>query len=277
MVDRIERMRKASFTLSHLGEFEAIGQSTKRVKQQTSFDFKQKLKRQQKKSTLIGNDLTSRVWLSLMQVRSSILDAFRLALVQKLDAQKILAKVRDAFPKTQVYKKPPRALRPIKESHYLKECRFEVSPDFVDEDDWKLAVDAYKDSELPASRFDQGAEYDPETSTMTYNWELEQDLTDDFVQQVRDGQVDAANELGIQEFVWIAIIDNKTCDDCCIPRNGMTTSEIEDALDSGKLDDDCDATSPPAHPNCRCQLAPVASTDDVEGPDWKSVGEWLNS
>ena len=108
MVDRIERMRKASFTLfTPLGELEAIGQSTKRVKQQTSFDFKQKLKRQQKKSTLIGNDLTSRVWLSLMQVRSSILDAFRLALVQKLDAEKILAKILMHFQKPKSIRSPP--------------------------------------------------------------------------------------------------------------------------------------------------------------------------
>lgn len=276
VVRRIERLRQASFTLAHLGELEAIGQATKRAKAMNAFDFKQKLFKQTQKSTLLGDSLAERVWLSFMNLRSGICDAFRLALIQKKTPQEVLKSVRAQFPKLQIYKRPPRVLKPLRESDTDPKKKYEISPDFIDEGDWKLAVDAYKDTEISPSRFDQQAEYDPETSTMTYNWELEQNLTDDFVQQVRDGQIDAAKELGIQDFVWIAIIDEKTCKVCCLPRNGKTTSEIEELLASGKLDaSECDATTPPAHPFCRCQIGPVASVDEVEGPNWKTFNDWL--
>lgn len=279
IADRIERMRKAAFTLANLSELEAIGQATKRAKPQSGFGFKQKIEKQTKKKTLTDEQLEERVWIALMRLRADILDAFRLALIQRLNPQQILAKVRAQFPSVKIYKKRPRALKSLREAARIQDKdKLEISTDFIDEDDWEHMIQAYQDTELPPSRFDQGAEYDPETSTMTYNWEFEQDLTDDFVQQVRDGQIDAANELGIRDFVWVAIIDDKTCEVCCLPRNGMTTQEIEAALASGKLDaDECDATSPPAHPHCRCNIAPVASVDEVEGPDWKSFKEWLDT
>jgi hypothetical protein len=281
IVQRIQRMRRTTFTLAHLGELEAIGQATHRVKAQSAHDFKQKLKKQEQRLTLMDEALEERVWVSLMRMRTEVLDAFRLALIQKLEPIEILQKVKDTFPLVSQYKRPPRALKPIRESTHYKFDQNgpkEISVDFVDTEDWEAMKDAYIETELAPSRFDTENLTDQEAETLHYNWEIEQQMTDDFVQQVRDGQIDAAQELGIEDFVWVAIIDNKTCMDCCIPRNGMTTREIEQALESGDLDpDECDATSPPAHANCRCQLAPVASTDEVEGPDWKSFGEWLNS
>lgn len=275
IVGRMERMRKATFTLTHLSELEAIGQATQKTTQQSGYEFKNKLNVVAQSSTLTGEEMPERVWLSLMKLRSKILDSYRLAIVQKKTPKEILDKVRSAFPKTVTYVRPPRELKPFKEAAQSLDDKKEISTDFVDQDDWDLATDAYKDTELPPSRFDN--ELVTDEGYHAYDWELTQDMTDDFVKQVRDGQVDAANDLGIEEFVWVAIIDNKT-DDCCLDRNGLTTSEIQDKLDSGDIDaNECDATSPPAHPNCRCQLAPVASTDEVEGPDWKSFNDWLNS
>lgn len=281
IVHRIQRMRRATFTLSNLGELEAIGLATKRTKVQSAHDFKMKLRKQETSPILMDEALEERVWIALMKMRSDILDAFRLALIQKLEPLQILQKTKAAFPGVVQYRQPPRALKPIREATSYKfdaNGLKEISVDFVDPEDWDQMVDSYKDTELPPSRFDTENLTDEEAKTLNYNWEIEQAMTDDFVQQVRDGQVDAANELGIEDFVWVAIIDNKTCDVCCLPRNGMTTTEIEAALESGDLDkDECDAVTSPAHPWCRCQMAPVASTDEVEGPDWKSFGEWLNS
>jgi SPP1 gp7 family putative phage head morphogenesis protein len=181
--------------------------------------------------------------------------------------------MKKAYPEIKTYRMPPRTLKPLKEAFRDEDAEkkeFEFYHDLTNDEDWELAVSAYKDTELPASRFDQEAMYDESAGYMRYNWEIEQDLTDDFVSQVRDGQVQAANDLGIEEFVWGAIIDNKTCEECCLPRNGKTTSEIE-KMGGG----DCDGTVPPLHPNCRCDIAPVASTDEVDGPDWKSFEEWL--
>lgn len=275
IVGRIHRMRRASFTLSNLGELEAIGQATQKTKHQSPYEYKQKLSAVEQSSTLTGEELPERVWISLMKLRAKILDCYRLAVVQKKTPKEILDKVRSSFPKTVTYIKPPRQLKPFKESSQKLTDKTDISTDFIDADDWDLVQQAYKDTELPTSRFDN--EMVTDEGYHAYDWELTQDMTDDFVKQVRDGQVDAANELGIEEFVWIAIIDNKT-DDCCLIRNGLTTSEIQDKIDSGEIDgDECDATSPPAHPNCRCQLAPVASTNEVEGPDWKSFNDWLDS
>lgn len=278
-VDRIKRMRRAVYILSYLGEQEAIGQAVQKRKQQTPQEMKKLIADAENAPTLLDQPLEKRIWASVMKLRSKILDRFRSALVTSDDPREIMASVKAVFPKIVQYKRPPRELKPIREADKGPDDpdNSEYSYDFISQEDWNEVTDAYKATELPPSRFDNAEGFDPEAGYMKYNWEVEQDATDDFVQQVRTGQVDAANELGIEEFVWVAIIDNKT-DDCCLERNGKTTSEIESGLESGDIDADlCDATSPPAHPNCRCQLAPVSSTDEVEGPDWKSFNEWLDT
>lgn len=276
-VDRIESMRKSVYTLTYLGEQEAIGQATKRKKEQTPAEFKSKVQKSVKAKTLLDEDLTKRVWVNLMILRGRILDRLRLGLVQELSPKEIIASVKKQFPDIQAYRRPPRELKEFKEAGLEPKDKFEYSYDFADDDTWNTTVDAYINTELPPSRFDNASGFDPEAGYFKYNWEMEQGLTDDFVNQVRSGQIDAANDLGIQDFVWVAILDKRT-DDCCENRNGKLTSEIEQMLESGELDaDECDATSPPAHPNCRCQLDPSASTDEVEGPDWKSFNDWLNT
>lgn len=110
-----------------------------------------------------------------------------------------------------------------------------------------------------------------------YHWEIEQDSVQDFVEQVRSGQIDAAKKNGIDDFVWIAILDDRT-DDCCEWRSGLLTSEIEARLKTDKSDDDCQAIVPPAHFNCRCTLAPASQ--DLEAVDntdtEREFDEWLN-
>jgi hypothetical protein len=275
LVSRVKRMRKAVFTLTYTSELEAVARATGQ-KISTPPSFAQKLKAAEEAPTLRDESLEKRVWYSLMKLRAKVVQALNLALVQELSPSEVLAKVVQVFPQVQSYKRPPRELKPFREADTKRDKEI-YDFAFIDDADWKLAVDAYKDTELPPSRFDNAPSFDNEAGYQRYNWEVEQELTDDFVHQVRDGQVEAARDAGIQEFVWVAILDDRT-DDCCQDRNGHTTSEIEAMLDSGDLDgDSCDAVTPPAHPNCRCQLAPVASTEQVEGPDWKSFNEWLES
>lgn len=277
-VRRIVKQRLAVFVLTYASEQEAIGRATQRKSHDlVRAAFKNKLSKALTRETIDG-PLDKRVWLALMKLRLRIAQAFGLALTQELKPQEIVAKVKDAFPRIQVYKRPPRALTRLKEAagDLPEDKKDWVDLQFIDDPDWDLMMDAYKETELPPSRFDAAASWDKESGMMRYEWELEQEATEDFVKQVRDGQVDAANDLGIQEFVWIAVIDNKTCDDCCLPRNGKTTSEIEEGIDSGSMGD-CDATVPPAHFNCRCQVGPVASVDEVQGPDWSSFNEWLGA
>lgn len=282
ILGRIHRMRQAVYILTYASEAEAIGQATQ-LKAHTTITS-QDIHETVHAPTLSGDALDKRVWFNLMNLKAKILRAYELAMIQELSPEETLQKVSDSFPPLQVYTRAPRALKKAREASYnlLDDENGNSKADFsntiLSDSDWDMMVDAYKNTELPASRFEPGSAFDDETGTFKYNWELEQELTDDFVNQVRNGQVNAANDLGIEEFVWIAVIDDKTCDECCLPRNGKTTGEIQEMLDNGELDEDaCDAEVPPAHPHCRCNIGPVASTDEVQGADFKAFGEWLNS
>lgn len=287
---RIMRLRRRTFVLSFLGELEAIARATKRTCPVSIHEFKTKLDAQQKKDTIHDSSWHVRLFINFHKLKQKILMAFQRAIAVENTPLEVVQAVQKSYPQAVSYKRPTRALKPLREAEKKSESggvqdgddedekEFDFYHGLTNDDDWKLTVDAYKDTELPASRFDNLAQFNPDTGTMQYNWEVEQEVTDDFVDQVRDGQVEAANDLGIQDFVWVAIIDKKTCEVCCLPRAGKLVSEIESMLASGELDkDECDATTPPAHPFDRCDLAPVASTDEVEGPDWKSFGDWLNS
>lgn len=142
---------------------------------------------------------------------------------------------------------------------------FNVTTDLVSDQEWNSLVDDYLSTNIPQDRsgatsfsdqdmIDAGLFPSGTTNaideSVTYDWELERDVTHDFIDTVRDGQMEAANEAGVDDFVWVAILDDKT-DDCCAWRDGLTTSEIEDELSGKHSGDDCpDAVTPPAHFNC---------------------------
>ena len=285
MVDRITRMRKATFIITYLGELEAIARATKRTTKIMPHQFQDKLKAQLAQPTLLGKPLNVTIWLALSKLKQRIIHKTVSSITLDRTPKEVVDDVKSVYPKAVAYKRPPIALKNLREADNGRgpnddddDKDFDFYNDIVSDSDWDLAVSAYRDTELPASRFDNSPNFDPDTGNPRYNWEVEQEMTDDFVNQVRDGQVEAANQLGVQDFVWVSVIDNKTCDECCLPRNGLTLTEIESKLKTGELsEDDCDATSPPAHPNCRCDLAPVADIDEVEGPDWKAFGDWLES
>lgn len=283
IVERLKRLRRSTFYLTYLGELEGIARATQKTSFADVFEFKRKLQAQEESSGLLGRPLDQAVYPSLLKLQSKIVVAFATAVLRDEGGPSVLEAVMNAYPKTTIYTRPPRTLKPLaafKESDQDPKDKkeFDFYHDLTNDTDWDDAVQDYTDTQLPPSRFDSAAEYNPETSTMQYSWELEQDITDDFVKQVRDGQVAAATDLGVKDFVWVAVIDKKTCETCCIPRAGKLVSEIEQMLKDGDLDKtECDAVVPPAHPYCRCDIAPVASQDPVEGPDWKSFGEWLES
>lgn len=286
LVDRITRMRKTTFILTYLSELEAIARATQKTKILDPAQFKQKLQAQMTQDTLSGKSLEKQIWLSLSRLQYKIIQAFKNGVALEETPKEVVDRVKKTYPKLVQYKRPPRALKPLREADKKKPggddddgLEFDFYHDLVTDEDWDLTVSSYLDTEIDyESRVNRQIYTDPDTGVRKYEWEIEQETTDDFVQQVRDGQVEAANDLGIKDFVWVAIIDKKTCEACCIPRAGKTTSEIKAMLASGELDKvQCDAIVPPAHPFCRCDIAPIASPDPVEGPDWKSFDNWLNS
>jgi hypothetical protein len=163
-----------------------------------------------------------------------------------------------------------------------------MADSFVSPSEWNDIVDAYTDKYVPFNRspdvsfgLDDVEELRPgfeaRHTDAVYQWELEQDVTNDFVSLVREGQVDAANQNGYTDFVWIAVVDDVT-DDCCLWRDGLLTSEIEAELKKRKTDK-CQVSVPPAHFNCRCSIAPVTDAIDEQNvPDF-DIGDfnaWLD-
>lgn len=273
---QIDLGRKA-YTLSYVGSTEAIGRA---MNEPMRFGLP---KGQGLKGTnLRGENPASRIALGLDRVRRKVMDALELALVQELSVEEVLLKVLKALPKKRVYKKPPRALkRLIREADKEKPLPFSFG--FVDEKEWAEIVNDYMNEYIPQSRgpetvFDLP---DPEGGPdleERYGWELEQELTDDFVSQVRSGQNDSAEKLGITDFVWIAIIDDRTCQKCCAWRSGLTSREIEQKLAKEHQGDECEAIVPPAHENCRCDMAPMLKDmPEVEPSNLQEFEEWLNS
>ena len=277
---RMVRLRRNVFVFTATSEAEAIAQGQGK-------EFQIKLPKELLDQISFSpnpndEDMRKRIQLSLHRIGRDIEDAIHLSNVMGETPQETLERVKSSFPKVVGYKVPPRELKPLKafkEAEISDRPKIFLTNSIMDDSEWQDAVDAYKQTELPPSRFDEEAETlggVPEGYNI-YNWEAEANLTHDFVEKVRMGQEEAAKSAGIQDFVWIAILDDKT-DECCSTRSGMSTTEIENALDSGNLDSDvCEETVPPAHLNCRCKLVPMGDTVEKTDVDWGTFDDWIEA
>lgn len=283
------RTRIISYTLAHVGEVEAIGRSL--GKPQEAKITNDVIHSVVSEESPFGGNVYSRIHLYLNRLARDMVDQIELSRVLEEPVDQMLKRLMKVFPKPIFYKQPPRILKPIKEAKKIGPDGSEVdeydlgdlgfASGIISDDVWNQVVEQYKKDYVPKYR---GEEYSfdiqkPDEPDLTeyFDWEIEKEMNEDFVSQVRSGQIDAANENGIKDFTWISIIDKKT-DDCCFKRNGLSSSEIENKLDGEWKDDECQATVPPAHPNCRCTLAPL--TDDIPTetpPDFGDFEEWLQT
>lgn len=222
-----------------------------------------------------------RAYLSLSRYVNEINDAAKMSLIMGEGIDAALARVLAVFPKPQKIKRV-QVLRRFQEADDKPLEDPIRGPEFIDEKEWQEILDDYLGDYIPQWR---DPKYELETPVSVgesgeytvYPWQLENEITEDFVKKVSEGQVDAANKLGITQFVWVAVLDNKT-DQCCIKRAGLTNTEIAAKLENEWANDECKATVPPAHFNCRCRPAPA--TDDlpeVPASNAQSFEEWLNS
>lgn len=292
-LDRIQqRLRASSYTLAKSSEAEIIGQVTK--KKSTAHVSRTHADLQRFKRSISGGQTEDRIKHYLNRIKHKIIQGAStasLAADQAIgpETQKdFLMQVYQAFPKTKTYRRPPRALQPVTEADTKK--KVDASIDLIDQNEWQQMLDDYKEEYVPKWRGPESVVdipiTDPTVQATTgeevwYAWEFERDLVNEFVSSVREGELDAANENGITDFVWIAVIDNAT-DDCCSWRDGLLTSEIQAKLDE-EGEDDCpdglgEGITPPIHFNCRCTLAPA--TDEIpDRPDdgEKDFQDWLTS
>lgn len=301
----IGELRKKTYMLAHIGEAQAISAATN-----TAPKFKAD------HQTL--NDLTNEDFIrgSVLEVIAHNLNAVRRKIITKVEEQLLTDEPVEsalyyAFKQFPRKKAPPTKppLKKVKPREANSKPKFTITSEvdstvldigkgnftpFVwDQVTWdKLLEDYAKDyikvDRSPAAVYslkdpltDEKIKYDDGI----YAWEVEQEVTHDFVSQVRAGQIAAANDKGIKDFVVITVIDDRTCEACCdgfgcIDFDGMKVSEIE-KMTKNKF------SAPPYHFNCRCTLAPVADSDeeitgDLSGyEDWvadkKDFESWLNS
>lgn len=277
-----KRMRTSVYLLSGVGQAEAMSRA---------LDLPQGFKASHgslaahlDKETPSGGSVQARIDLAFHRLLRDIIDAYQLSQTLESSPQEILDRIDRAFPRSRrIARRAPMAkLSEAGRSRGpWKGPELNISEEGIEPQAWKDAVDDYLDTYIPYGRGPADALFYPVEFSKTGDtdlleapsWELEREVTEDFVNSVRAGEIEAAKQNGITDMIWIAVIDGST-DECCADRDGLTTAEIEAQLDS--LGGDCDAIVPPAHYNCRCRVAPM--TDDmpkVESPDFSSFDSWL--
>ena len=297
----IIQLRRNSYVLAKASEAEIIARLIK--KPVKAIVTRQDIHRVVSAEAFAGGDLLRRLKLYADRLRRRVVSQAQSAAIGDDEPKKFLTSVLAAFPRPRRVKRPTRILKPsLMEADDPRDPfarlgginppeRFggendedlSAAIDLIDDAAWQEMVEEYKQDVVPSWRGPESIVDIPTTDGDTwYGWELERDLTNEFVQSVRDGTIEAAKENGITDFVWIAVVDDVT-DACCLWRDGLLVSEIEEQLaDHESADAECDVEddglTPPLHFNCRCTLAPA--TDEIpEKPNDGMVefDDWLNS
>lgn len=272
------KLRRTAYTLSYAGEVEALSRAMhKSLKAElTSHD----LSTIQHSKTGQGEDMLTRITLALNRIKRKMMDAVQLSIAMEETTPEMVERLLASLPKKRVVKVPRRTLKPVREADSLQDKKSLSLDANISDDAWDQMVQDYQAEYIPNNRSPESV-FDidiaePELEE-TYGWEIEQQVTDDFVSKVTDGLIDAASENGVTEFIWVAIMDQKT-DECCAWRDGLLLSEIK-AQANDHADDDCEGDTPPLHFNCRCRIDPVS--DDVKDKaideNLEDFDDWLNS
>lgn len=288
-------LRNKTALLTYASEVQAINQ-TVGIKHSKISTLQQIVKRRDDKSTEV---LANKIVYTLNQLRRKIIGNLEFSLLQNEDPHTAMGRIFKAFPKAKQIGKRRALTKVVK----TKEAATDTDPQWngfafsidgkggvgimVDPTLWGIIQDEYNTTYVPSTRNPEDV-YDLNDPTTggkivedipkedrVYGWEIERDTTNDFVDQVRQGQISAANDNGIDDFVVITIIDNKTCDGCCgdfgcIDFANLLVSEITEMTNG-------DYAAPPYHFNCRCTVAPATKDLSVDEADSeKDFTAWLS-
>lgn len=276
----IQELNAMTYTLSLVGEAEAIGRA---LKQPAKYSVPRGTAQVLAMEDFEGESVEGRVQLALSRLRRDVMDALELARVMGEGVQDAMERVRKALPKARIVKRPKKKLAKVQEANGGAGEPFAFG--FVSDEEWQKIANAFVQEYIPKWRGPDTV-FDVDVDKLTeewFGWEIENYLANEFVSKVRSGQDDAAKQNGVKDMQWIAVIDDKT-DKCCAVRDGLTSSEIKELMSSGDIDkSECDAIVPPAHFNCRCTMAPVLDVqlvgEEFEAPasNAEEFETWLNS
>jgi hypothetical protein len=274
------KLAKEAYTLSLAGNSEALAQAMgKKIQYKAQSQDALKSASQ----NIRGENPLNRITYALNNLKRDIMKALELSTIQGLNVQEALAKVLKALPTKRIVKRPKKVLKTWQAREAAQKPKEEFGIGFINDSDWQEILDDYKEEFIPQTRspekvFDLPDPMGGEELEEVYGWQVEHELTDSFVKSVREGAIEAANQQGISDFVWIAVLDSKTCENCCQWRSGLTSEEIEAKLKRERKGDDCQVIVPPAHENCRCDIAPILKdAPEPEVYDAKDFEDWLNS
>ena len=262
------RLRINTYTLALAGEVEAIGQALDRkVSIQLSRD-------EAMEAGVAGfDDVAKRIRFAFDKLRRKIINAVQLSRIEGANVADTLSRVDRALPYGDWVMRPQKVLKRIKEAAKSSLPKEDMAIGFYDEPTWNSMVQEYLKEYVPTYQFRSpkvGADYQYK------GFEIERDMTHDFVATVRQASKDGAYVNGITDFEWIAILDDHTCDECCgdygcADFDGKSTREIE-KMTKGEY------SVPPAHYNCRCTIAPLLEgMPELPESNAKEFEEWLNS
>jgi len=136
-----------------------------------------------------------------------------------------------------------------------------ITYDFIPDEIWYDLINEYKSEYISPYRNKTDANGEFYKVDDKYVWQVEQKTTEDFLKEVKKGSKQAAKDRGISDFIWIAVLDDRTRD---LHRmfHGKTSTEIKDEFESEYKYDKEGGLNPnygevaPAGFNCRCRSVP---------------------
>lgn len=136
-----------------------------------------------------------------------------------------------------------------------------ITYDFIPDEIWYDLINEYKSEYISPYRNKTDANGEFYKVDDKYVWQVEQKTTEDFLKEVKEGSKQAAKDRGISDFIWIAVLDDRTRD---LHRmfHGKTSTEIKDEFESEYKYDKEGGLNPnygevaPAGFNCRCRSVP---------------------
>lgn len=276
-----DQMKDRVHLLSMTSEFEILSQLDQSRKLSNEFNF-QKLYRTKGERAHGDGEQYHRIQMYMDRLARNIVNRAHGSAMNAKTVEQFLEDVLMAFPKRKVFKRVPRILKPQAITEADKKPKADAAIDMIDQQLWQDMLDDYHNDYVPKWR---APEYvidikitDPTITKggeeVWYAWEFERDLTHEFVKSVTRGEIEAANAIGINDFVVIAIIDGDTCTKCCgdfgcRDFDGMLVSEVE-KLTGGEY------SVSPYHFNCRCRIAPaMENIPDKPEPDHSEFSDWL--
>lgn len=272
-------LKKKAFLLSAVGEAEAVARATGK---KTAIHINGHDLSFLSEKTSQGHDILDRIVHSFSVVARDLVSSIEYSRIRGETRDDLIPRLLKALPRTKRFKKPRRALKPVIREAEPGVKKFPVEIDaYIPEDVWGSIVAEYARDYIPSTRGPESV-YDMEPRDggdeleERYGWDLERELSNDFVSSVRSGQNEVANQNGIVDFQVIAVIDDHTCDSCCgdfgcVDFDGKTTAQVE-KMTGGEQ------SAPPFHFNCRCSMAPMLDKmPDLEQSNEEEFYQWLNS